>query len=337
MLDTVSIPLQAVEAMALACLGHNGCDDRNAQAVASVIVAAEADGCPSHGLFRLPGYVASLRSGKVNGKANPRIVERRGGFVRVDGDSGFAPLAHLAGQPALVETAHSQGVGVLALVNMYHFSALWIDLEPICSRELCAFAFTSYLPVVAPAGGTKPLFGTNPMAFGLPRQTRPPMIFDQASSVMARGEVMLAAHDGHRVKEGVGIDATGAPTTDPHAILGGAMLPFGGYKGSAIALMVELVAGALIGEQFSFEAGANDNADGGPPRGGELVLAISPLLLSSGRANWRERGEAMFAELGKQSGAQLSADRRYANRVKSQRDGVTVKADLVNRVRALYL
>lgn len=315
------------------CLERNGCSTENSRDIANVIVSAEADGCVSHGLFRVPGYVSSLRSGKVDGKAKPQVKKSGVASLKIDGRGGFAPPAHRAALKSIVEMAKAGGIAVVAFTDIYHFSALWADIEPICAEDLCAFAFTSYLPSVAPAGGTKPLFGTNPMAFGWPRASGKPMIFDQASSVLARGDVMIAARDGHRMAEGVGIDVSGRPTTDPSEILKGAMLPFGGYKGSSIALMVELLAGPLIGETLSFEAAENDNKDGGPPRGGELVIVLSPAWF--GGSEWRTHGEKLFEKVLQQPGARLPADRRYANRAKSLRDGLEISNEAIAKVDAL--
>ncbi len=315
------------------CLTKNGCSADNSRDIASVIVAAEADGCISHGLFRVPGYVSSLRSGKVDGKATPKIAKTGAATLRIDGGGGFAPPAHSAARQLIVDMARSNGVVVAAFVNIYHYSALWADIEPLCSENLCALAFTSYLPSVAPSGGTKPVFGTNPMAFGWPRETRKPMIFDQASSVVARGDVMLAARDGHQMPNGVGIDPLGRHTTDPNQILQGAMLPFGGYKGSAIALMIELLAGPLIGECLSFEAAENDNRDGGPPRGGELVIALSPDRI--GKSDWPSHGEKLFDKVLQQPNTRLPADRRYANREKSKSDGLEISKDAIARIETL--
>jgi delta1-piperideine-2-carboxylate reductase len=160
------------------------------------------------------------------------------------------------------------------------------------------------------------------------------MVFDQASAAMARGEIQIAARDGHPVPAGAGIDADGNPTTDPASILRGAQLPFGGYKGSAIALMVELLAGGLIGEAFSYEAAERDNKDGGPPRGGELLLVLDPAHF--GDANgWLAHSEKFFDRLHGMEGARLPADRRRANREKSLREGVSVSAPLATEIRAL--
>ncbi len=332
-MSETTVSMHEAKLLVVDCLGRNGCSPDVADLVAGVIVAAEGDGCPSHGLFRVPGYVASLRSGKVDGGARPSVEQILPGVIRANGKGGFAPPALAASAPSLIELARRNGIAALAVTNVHHFSALWTDLEPICEAGLCGLAFTAYLPFVAPAGGTKPLFGTNPMAFGWPRPDAKPMIFDQASSVVARGELLLAARDGHSMPPGVGIDAQGRPSTDPGEILKGAMLTFGGYKGSAVALMVELLAGALIGEQFSYEAGLTDNKDGGPPRGGELVVAIDPDGI--GGAGALAHAEKLFAQIADQPGARLPADRRYANRLRSARDGLTVPTEVLDKIRDL--
>lgn len=330
---TAKLSISEVTQLVAACLEKNGCTPGVAMQVASVIIAAEADGAPSHGLFRVPGYVASLRSGKVDGSAAPTVTPLAPAALKVDGAGGFAPPALAAAREDFVALARRQGIAALAVVNVHHFSALWTDLEAICSQGLCAMAFTGYLPFVAPAGGTKPLFGTNPMAFGWPRDNREPMIFDQASSVQARGEIMLAARDGHPLKEGVGIDAQGRPSTDPNEVLRGAMLTFGGYKGSAIALMVELLAASLIGEQFSFEAGETDNKDGGPPRGGELIIAMNPVAL--GGAGALGHAELIFSKILDQPGTRLPADRRYANRRRSAAEGLDIPTAVLEKIQVL--
>jgi len=332
-----SVPMTLDEVLALArdCLSANGCDDNNANAVAATVTAAERDGAASHGLFRIPGYVASLRSGKVNGAAKPVVEKLAPAVVRADGNGGYAPLALEAGRGPLIDCTRSQGVGALALTNIHHFAALWIEVEAIAESNLVAFAFTAYKPALAPAGSTQPLFGTNPMAFGWPRGDKPPMVFDQASAAMARGEIMIAARDGHALPAGVGVDNDGNPTTDPNAILdGGAILPFGGYKGSAIAMMVELLVAGLIGQDFSFEAALNDNNDGGPPRGGELVLAIDPAHFGD-PDGWLRHAERFFERYNSLQGTRLPADRRYTNRAHNTKNGVSVRKDLRDKIVSL--
>lgn len=331
----MTLSLAEVRALTVRCLAANGCDAANAAAVADVIHAAERDGAKSHGLFRLPGYVMSLRSGKANGTAQPRVEELAPAALRVVGDGGFAPLAQQVGRQPLIERTRAQGVAALAITNVHHFQALWFEIEPLAEAGLCAFAFTAAFPYVTHPGGRKPIYGTNPMAFGWPRPGKAPMVFDQASSALARGEIMIAARDGHTVPPGTGIDADGRETTDPTAILeGGAQLPFGGYKGASIALMVELLAGALIGDKFSFEAWESDAKDGGPPNGGEFMLAIDPARLGDADG-WAAHAELLFDRILAEAGTRLPAGRRHANRAKTATEGATVPAALHAEIVAL--
>ncbi len=330
-MSDVPLTLDEVHALATRCLAANGCDGANAAALADTLTAAEGDLCVSHGLFRLPGYVAALRSGKVNGAADPGVDEIAPSVVRVDGDGGFAPLALVRGREPLAEKARDQGIAALVLVDIHHFAALWIEVEALAEQGLCAFAFTASKALVAAAGGTRPFFGTNPVSFGWPRRSGPPMVFDQASAAMARGEVMIAARDGHDLPPGVGLDADGKPTTNAKEILAGTQLPFGGYKGSSVALMVEILAAGLIGERFSFEASERDNNDGGPARGGELMLAIDPRRFGDAEG-YLDHTETLFEKMLAQDGVRLPGDRRHANRETTRDGGVTVPKALHDQI-----
>ena len=330
-MNTVSLTLQEIEDLARRCFSQNGCDADNTEALVRTVVTAERDGSLSHGLFRVPGYVASLRSGKVNGKAKPKVSNKTPAIVSVDGDNGYAPLSIERGVPALVKSAQALGIAVLATTNVYHFAALWPETEAIAAHGLVGLACVCYTPFVAPAGGAKALFGTNPISFAWPRPGKSPMVIDMATAAMAHGELQISAREGRSVPLGTGLDANGQLTTDPAEILKGVLLPFGGYKGSAIALMVELLAAGAIGEQFSFEAAATDRKDGGPPRGGEFMLAISPELLAG--EGWAEHCEAFFERFQAIEGARLPGTRRHTNRLSDAPRAINT--ELVERIRAL--
>src|SRR5262249_55887030 len=182
-----------------------------ASAIADTITAAERDDCQSHGLFRLPGYICSVRSGKVTPDAVPQVGELAPSIVQVDGRNGFAPLALQIGSVPLAEKARPHGIAALAVTRIYHFAALWPEVEALAVQGLVAFAFTAAMSYVAPAGGSKPLYGTNPMAFAWPREGHPPLVFDQASSASARGEIQLHLRDGTPIPAGWALDAHGRP------------------------------------------------------------------------------------------------------------------------------
>ena len=326
--------VEAIHDLAKSTLMRFGASEKHASAVAGTISLAERDGCVSHGLYRLPGYIAALKSGKVASNPEPAVKQHAPAVVQVDGHNCFAPLAVEAGRPALIKAAKTCGIAVMPMVRVHHFAALWPDLEEICEAGLAAFACVSYTPMVIPAGGKKALYGTNPIAFGWPRPGKQPMIFDMATSVMARGEVGVAARDGHSVPEGVGVDGQGNATTDPNEILKGALMAFGGHKGSAIAMMVELLAGAMVGESFSFEAVARDNKDGGPVQGGQFIFAIDPTLVR-GDDEWPEHSELFFKQIYAQDGPRLPGDRRYKNRAIHDLEGVEVSNLILDQIKAL--
>lgn len=335
--NSVRLTLSEVSELATSILLKQGFSSAHAEAIARTVTAAERDECRHHGLFRIPFYVKALKAGLASPDAEPVPTELAPGIVRVDARYGFIPLALERAEEPLAGRARSQGIAALAVNNAFNVGPLWPEVERLATRGLVAFAFTSAIPYVAPAGGTKPLFGTNPMAFGWPRPDRPPLVFDQASSASARGEIQLRLREGKPLPDGWAIGPDGRPTTDPATALAGAQLPFGGAKGSSLALMIELLAGPLIGDVLSFEAGERDTAGTGAPCGGELVIAIDPARCAPGRdpAAQLAHGEALFARILEQDGTRLPSDRRYAARRRTATEGVAVPRPLYEDLQAL--
>ena len=332
MTDTTELSVADIHQLALQALTANGCDEANAAAIATTVSSAERDGSESHGLFRIPGYVASMRSGKVNGNANPTPETLTPAVIRMNGDNGYTPLAIERGVPLLADAAKTYGIAAMPITNTYHFAALWPETEGLAEHGLVGMAFTAYKPKVAPAGATQALFGTNPISVAWPQPGKAPWVFDMATSARALGDIQIAARDGHDVPVGTGLDSDGKPTTDPAKIAnGGVILPFGGHKGSAIATMVELFAAGLTGEQFSFEAGETDIEDGGPARGGELLLALSPSIMAG--SGWEAHCESFFDKLTGLKGVRLPGQRRHQNR---QDPGPRkINTQLLEQIRAL--
>ncbi len=331
-MTTVELSVEEIYDLARSCLLVNGCDEANADAAARTISAAERDGALSHGLFRLPGYIASLRSGKVDGTARPTEQQLTPSAIRLDGNRGFAPLAIEYGIPLLADAAEEMGIAVLLIRNSFHFAALWPEVEALAERNLVGLACTVHTPMVAPFGAKKALFSTNPISFAFPRRDQDPYVFDMATAARAMGDVGVAARDGHKLPKETGLDKHGKPTTDPNDVLdGGVLLPFGGYKGSAIATMIELLAAGLVGDFFSFEAAKADNKDGGPAIGGEFILAMSPETLAG--PNWSRHSEQFLSELEGMEGVRLPGRRRFENRQST--DTRSVNAELVTTIRGL--
>jgi delta1-piperideine-2-carboxylate reductase len=334
---TTHLALDEVRSLCVSALSKVGLNQFSSECIADAVHAAERDGCASHGLFRLPGYCAALTTGKVDGTTEPVVHDVAPGVVRVDAAGGFAPPAIIAGRPLLVAKARANGVAALAIHNSLHFAALWWEVEALADDGLVAMAFVNSRSFVAHHGGRSRIYGTNPMAFGFPRADgTPPLVWDQASSTMARGEMQLALRDGHALQPGAAIDSDGNPTTDPTAALDGAQLTFGGHKGTAIALMVELLAAGLTGSNLSYEAAAADPEWNGPSNAGEFILAIDPAVVTGGdRVGFTAHCEGLFERILEDEGTRLPSDRRYANRKVSPTEGIDIPTSLYDDIQKL--
>jgi delta1-piperideine-2-carboxylate reductase len=302
---------------------RHGVSEHNAAPLVETVVAAERDGSVSHGLLRLPGYVATLQSGWVNGQAKPVVVDAAPGLVATDAANGFAQPALRATAPLLRDKARRQGIAAAAIRDSHHFAALWPDIEPFAEEGFIALAVVNGRQRMAVWDGKRNILGTNPMAFACPRSGHKPLVWDQASSVIAQGEVLLAAERGLPLPAGVGLDRDGSVTTDPGAVLdGGTLLPFGSHKGSSIAFMIEILAGALTGGCFGFEDRSGEYPGAQTPKAGQAVILIDPTRVPHN--NYFDRIENLFAAVADSGVERLPADRRYAERERSQRGGILV-------------
>lgn len=337
--DNVLIAFDALLHLCQTTLEKQGLSTAHAQAVARVIAAGQRDDCGSHGVYRLLSCAQAIRAsqGRIHLQAVPSVQTTGGPVVRVDAQFGFSPLAFECGLPHLVKAARTHGLGALVINHCFHFSALWPEIEAITEHGLAALAMTPSHAWVAPAGGTKPLLGTNPIAFGWPRVDAEPYVFDFATSAIARGDLELHRRAGTPLPPESGVDANGQPSTDPIAVAQGAMLAFGGHKGAVLSSMVELLAGALIGDWTSRESQTFDAGAGVTPCHGELLLAFDPMVFSGGDlAGAQQRAETLFTAITTQ-GARLPSQRRYAARQRSLQEGVRIPRALFQEIETLNL
>ncbi|MFJ3523149.1 Ldh family oxidoreductase [Pseudomonas sp. NPDC090203] len=337
MSDTVHLSLEQVHDLAMRALIHNGMGEDHARAIAQVITQGQRDECHSHGLYRVLVCVRSLRSGKVSPVAQPTVSHPAPSIINIDAHRAYSLLALETGLPLLVEQARALGVAALVIRNCFHFSALWPEVEAIAAHGLVGMAMTPSHAWVAPHGGSKGVFGTNPLAFAWPRPGQEPFVFDFATSAIARGDIELHARQDKPIPLGWGLDAEGTPTTDAQAALGGAMQTFGGHKGSALAAMIELMAGALIGDMTSAQSLTFDGGAGATPCHGELLLAFDPKrFLGDDLEQGLQSAEQLFGAI-TQQGARLPSQRRFAARQRSERDGVFVDSQLIHDIEQLLV
>lgn len=336
MTETVRLSIEEVRELAYRVLSHNGMSDAHASAIARVIAAGQRDECHSHGVYRLLVTVHTLRKGKVSGTAEPLVNERGPAVVAVDAQHAFSQLSFEVGSRILARKAQETGIAALVINRCYHFSALWPEVERLAEQGLAALALTPSHAWVAPAGGSRPALGTNPLAFGWPRRVGHPYVFDFATSAAARGEIELHRRAGQSIPQGWGVDSAGQPTIDPDAVVnGGAMLTFGGHKGSALSTMIELLAGPLIGDLTSLDSLTLDAGAGSTPCHGELLIAFDPSHFGLGdTAGDEARAERLFSAITDQ-GARLPSQRRYEARTRSLREGIAIAKPLYSDILAL--
>ena len=314
---------QHLHAIVCQALVKAGASPTAAQSTATALIYADQQGTASHGVSRVPQYVGHMKAGRINGAALPVILKAHGAVSIIDAADGLAfPACELAIQTA-VNAAVTHGIGAASVTNSYHFGAAIYHLEAVAKAGMIGLAFSNSPAAIAPWGGSRPLFGTNPIAAIFPREGTDPLAIDLALSEVARGKLMVAAKDGKDIPLGWAIDTEGQPTTDPAKGLKGSMAPAGGVKGAMLALTVELLVTALSGARFGFEADSFFDVEGNKPRIGQLFLVINPGAL--GGANvFAERVETLVHAMLEDGGVRLPGARRYANAAKAERDGITI-------------
>ncbi len=226
-----------------------GLSEQNAEVFIDSLVAADLRGIGSHGVSRLKTYVARLESGVVDASASPRILLDSPGALEVDGCNMMgAPLA-LQVMELCVQRARQNGSCFAAVKNANHFGAGAYFTEYAARKGMLAFAVANGEVGVIPTGGAKAMLGTNPLSVALPGGPKfPPVVLDMATSVAARGKVVLAKKNGKKIPLGWAVDKNGAPTTEPDEVLdGGSMMPFGGPKGYGISLIIDILCACVAG------------------------------------------------------------------------------------------
>lgn len=304
-----------------------------AASVARALIAAEQAGQSGHGLRRVPSYALQALSGKVDGHAVPVARHPRPGVMAVDAAHGFAYPALDLAIDWLARSAPGQGIAAAGIGRSHHCGVAGVTVERLARSGLVALLFANTPAAMAPWGGRKALFGTDPIAFAAPRTGgRSPIVVDVSLSRVARGKIMAAQQQGADIPEGWALDAEGQPTTDPAAALAGTMIPMGDAKGTALALMVELLAAGLMGANFGHEASSFFAAEGDPPGVGQLILALDPGAFSDMA---RHRIDDLADAIAAQPGARLPGARRDHLRQQVTQDGLHVDDDLMAQINGL--
>jgi len=326
------LTLDQVQELAQQALISSGGGVQHSAVVAQSIAEAEAQGIRNVGLAYLPTYCAHLRCGKVDGHALAQSEATAPSILQVDACSGFAHTAFMSALPEFVSMVRSQGIAVMMIRNSYSAGVLGWFIHRFLEHGLVSLAFSNATAMMAPVGGSKPVFGTNPWGFGVPQEDTDAIVADMSSTATARVNVIAAARSGGPIPAGWAIDVDGHPTTDPQAALAGTMAPAAGHKGYALALLVDVLVAGLGAANWSFEASSLLDDSGGPPGVGQCFIAIDASRCAPGFA---QRVARLAQAIHEQEGARLPGEGRAAHAAHAATHGIEVPDELMAELHAL--
>ena len=276
MSQKLRLSLEEIHQLCCNALRACGVSQLNTESIARAFVAAEADGIKNVGLSYFVDYLQCLCSGKINAKAAPSMSQTGASSLVVDGDGGVTMTAFDLAFEDFIEAAKSTGIAALSVKNVHACGVLGYFVERIAERGLVGQAYANTPAMVAPFGGILPFFGTNPLAFAVPIAGRAPLVIDQSTSTTAYVNIRAAANRNESIPDHWALDEHGQPTTDANQALSGTITSSGGYKGSNLALMVDVMSAGLTGSTWSHAAGSlTEGSD--QLNLGQFFVAIDPL------------------------------------------------------------
>lgn len=236
--------LEQVVAEVLVQAGVRG---EHARIVAESLVHADLRGIESHGLSRLPIYVQRIEAGLIELNEEPVVFKQEGATALVDGKNQLGAVVGIAALEEAIRLSRQMGIGVVGVRHSNHFGSCSYYAERAMAEGFILLVLSNAPEAMAPTGGIRPFFGTNPIAVGIPAGEESPFLLDMATSVAARGKIALAAKKGESIPSDWAIDQHGKETTDPKQALLGSLLPIGGAKGYGLAMFIDILCGLLTG------------------------------------------------------------------------------------------
>ncbi len=325
-MENLSLP--ALHHLLKDALTASGFSDANAEALAKQTALAEAMGQTSVGISHMFDYTDGVADGRLDPQAEPIISQPAPCIIASNGQGGLAQTGFDAAFDRLVEQAQSLGLALFSQKNTTLCGALGTYCYRLAERGLVAMAATNGSPLMAGSGTKAPVFCTNPTAFAAPRADQAPILIDQSSSATAFVNIRKASETGETLAEGLALDAKGQPTTDAKSALAGMLLPFGGGRGSNIALMVEVLAAGLSGANWSHEAPSMFQGNQ-CPNTGLFVLAIRPDLVD---ADFEAKMSEQLRILSQDKGLYLPGDSKSQALARARNEGIRVDEITLRRL-----
>ena len=327
MIQDIRVQVDEILSLVSERLVEAGLNRKHADLVADVLTHADLRGVRSHGVMRTEHYVQRLKAGSLNTNPTFSFKQIRESACLLSADGGMGHVACNQAMDYAIKTARETGISLVGVEDGSHCGALSYFVLQAARQDMIGISITQTDKCVAPFGGIKPFFGTNPIAFGFPCENKPPLILDMATSNTAYGKVMHARESNSSIPDDWGLDENGAPTTDPHQVQ--ALTPFGGYKGYGIGLVIDVLTGILLGAKFGPHITAM-YGDYEKKRGlASLMIAIDPATFVS-LGNFKAQLEAMITELHAQAPGpgfdkvQVPGDREILCEAENRKNGIPV-------------
>jgi LDH2 family malate/lactate/ureidoglycolate dehydrogenase len=333
-------PAKSLRELAEAIARHAGVRAEDAAILADALIYADLSGIGTHGVSRLPIYIERIERGLIDPTGQPQVVREATSAAVVDANGCLGQVAGVFAMRKAIELARQAGVGVVTVKHSQHFGAAGYYCKLAADGGLIGIGLTNSEPAMAPWGSYEAYLGTNPIALGCPTGRDFPIVIDLATSHVARGNIIAAAREGQPIPEGWALDAAGNPTTDAEAALDGSVLPLGGVKGYALALLVDMLSGVLSGAGFGTGVGSMYKDFTRPANVGHLVGAIDPAAFMP-IDDFGARVATMIDEIHAKPTAPgfdavcVPGEIEAARRLTRAKEGVPLTADVVSALRNL--
>jgi L-2-hydroxycarboxylate dehydrogenase (NAD+) len=289
---TVTVAHEPLTVAVAGIYEHYGLSAGDARLVAEGLVRADLRGVWSHGVARVSMYAERLRRSLIDPTPTIGVERLAPAVANMDGGNGIGFVVATRAIDLAMDIAEEAGVGVVGVRRSGHYGMAAIYALHALERRFLSFVYTNASPAMPAWGGRVPLLGTNPYAVGIPGGERGDVVIDIACTMTARGKLKFAAQRGEAIAPGLALDEHGRPTTDGAAAFQGTVLPFGGHKGSALALQLDIMCGVMTGAAFAGAVRNPFTGLDGPQDVGHFFLALRPELFL-GAAAWRERMDAL--------------------------------------------
>jgi LDH2 family malate/lactate/ureidoglycolate dehydrogenase len=275
----ISISAESLIRFVTGLLRDAGCGKNDAATIAQCLVQTNLWGIDSHGVMRIPEYLARFRSGAMNASPDIRTLNSGGGMEILDANNGAGYIAGCAAMSRAIELAREKAIAAVGVINSNHCGATTLYARMAAEEGMVGIAMTNVAPNMVMPGATTPITGNNPIAVAIPTFGEFPFALDISLSAVAGGKLLVAAKKGENIPPGWATDKEGRPTTNARAGFDGYLLPMGAHKGFGLSLMVDILCGVITGGSFQNQLKSMYRYPNDPSKTAHLMIVMDPLVI----------------------------------------------------------